>query len=174
MAPEVGGRNALDDPWELDDDPFDTTSKDWQAYYDSLEQLELEDSLATLPSGELHLVAVYGTLKQGRGNHDRHLSKATYIGDGVTDELYPMVVGGIPYLIDEPGKGHRVKVEVYQVDNAALLKLDGLEGHPGWYVRRKLKIRLTAGGSLETWVYTIPSHRRHTHMDDTGVYHNEF
>jgi len=172
MAPEVGGRNALDDPW--DDDPFDTTSKEWQAYYDSLEQLELEDSLATLPSGELHLVAVYGTLKQGRGNHDRHLSKAAYIGDGVTDELYPMVVGGIPYLIDEPGKGHRVKVEVYQVDNATLRKLDGLEGHPGWYVRRKLKIRLTAGGSLEAWVYTIPLHRRYTHMDDTGVYHNEF
>ena len=104
-------------------------------------------------TGNLHPVAVYGTLKQGHGNHHRYLSDSYYTGSGSTKDKLPLVISGLPYLFKKPGTGHHVEVEVYQVTDAVLRALDGLEGHPNWYRRESTTIELDSGGSIEAWVY---------------------
>lgn len=165
------------DPWSngnadlFDEDNIpDDYASEWDDYYTGMEKEYVNE----IPTGDDHVVAVYGTLKSGHGNHERLMSKAKFLGTGETFTKYPMVVSGIPYLIDRAGKGHHVKVEVYKVTTAELRRLDGLEGHPDWYVRTALTIKMDKGSTLTAWIYMIPDERSHTHMDDTGVYQNEF
>jgi len=119
-------------------------------------------------SSELHniLVAVYGTLKRGYGNH-MLLANSIYIADGYTEEPYPLVVhgSGLPFLIDKPGVGKKVRVEVYLVDSDTLNTLDALEGHPDWYQRKEKEVLctgLSSGGFnyhnaiLTPWIYMAP------------------
>jgi|TARA_R100000081_G_C4798895_1_gene162799 gamma-glutamylcyclotransferase (GGCT)/AIG2-like uncharacterized protein YtfP len=96
-------------------------------------------------------VAVYGTLKKNCGNHHL-LSDSTFISKGITKDKYPMVVRGIPYVIEDRGKGYYINVEVYQVSNDTLSMLDRLERHPDWYERKEIEIH--AGGRVYTcWLY---------------------
>lgn len=167
---------SWNDPWGNGNaDPFDciggpSYESEWDDYYTGMEKEYLNE----MPTGNDHVVAVYGTLKSGHGNHDRLMGKAKFLGTGETFTKYPMVVSGIPYLIDRAGKGHHVKVEVYRVTTEELRKLDILEGHPDWYVRTALTIKMDKGSTLTAWVYMIPDERSHTHMDDTGIYQDEF
>lgn len=63
-------------------------------------------------SGSVLYVFVYGTLKKGQPNHylllDSANGKATYLGQAVTKERLPLVVGSVvndPYLLPEQGRG---------------------------------------------------------------------
>ena len=60
---------------------------------------------------EHNLVAVYGTLKKGFSNYYNYLSGTKHIGNGRTKEKYPLIVRGLPYLIEERGKGFNVEEE---------------------------------------------------------------
>ncbi|XP_060186056.1 putative gamma-glutamylcyclotransferase At3g02910 [Lycium barbarum] len=82
-----------------------------------------------------HLIFSYGTLKRGFPNH--HLIETListgdviFIGEYTTVSIFPLVRGpyGIPYLINIPGSGHRVKGELYKVKPNGLGPLDDLEG----------------------------------------------
>lgn len=101
---------------------------------------------------EQNIVAVYGTLKRGHGNH-HYIEDSKYVGKGVTKEKYPLVVSGLPYLIEQRGKGHHVEVEVYRVDDDTMRRLDALEGHPNWYERKQIPIRLSNGSEVTAWIY---------------------
>lgn len=100
-------------------------------------------------------VAVYGTLKRGFGNYERLLAEpeqATFIGSGHTTSRYPLEVRGIPYLYEQAGRGHHVKVDIFLVNNETLRKLDVLEGHPRWYKRKMVWISSTRI-KRKCWVY---------------------
>lgn len=101
---------------------------------------------------EPNLVAVYGTLKKGFGNHERFLSDSKFIGKGETFDKYPLIVKGLPYLINKKGTGEWVNVEVYRVSNEVLADLDALEGHPTWYQRKKIAV-LVGKKVMYCWVY---------------------
>ena len=101
---------------------------------------------------ESNIVAVYGTLKRGFGNH-HYIDDSKYIGKGKTKSKYPLVVKGLPYLIEEEGVGHNVDVEVYRVDDDTLRRLDALEGHPHWYERKQIEVKLTTDIVVKPWVY---------------------
>lgn len=82
-----------------------------------------------------HLIFTYGTLKRGFPNHSLMQSlidqnDAVFQGTHVTLHSYPLVCGpnSIPYLINLPGSGHRVKGELYSVSTRGLVRLDELEG----------------------------------------------
>ena len=147
------------------------TDSGW--YWNQWDQWDVQspkDKVVKAPAKDngMHTVAVYGTLKSGFGNH--HLLADSYcLGDGHTVEPYPMVVNDIPYLIDDAGTGHRVAVEVYRVTDDTLASLDSLEGHPNWYVRRKIQVQLVKGGAVSAWVYTIPKGKRHSHTGTNSV-----
>jgi gamma-glutamylaminecyclotransferase len=101
---------------------------------------------------EKTLVAVYGTLKKGYSNYHHYLSSSKFVGKGTTKFKYPLVVSGLPYLIDECGKGHKVEVDVFKVSDSVLKELDRLEGHPTWYRRRQVAIEVNKK-TLRCWVY---------------------
>lgn len=104
--------------------------------------------------GDEHIIGVYGTLKQGNGNHDYFLAEAMYLGQGLTINKYPLQIhSGLPYLFDEPNKGHQVSVEIYCVDDEMLDQLDMLEGHPQHYKRQQISVDMDDGSTEVAWVY---------------------
>lgn len=112
----------------------------------------------------LHTIFVYGTLKRGFANHAL-MQGGTYIGEATTRLTYPMVVQGkhfSPVIIPEPGQGHRIKGEIWRVDDAHLAKLDILEGvHlPTGYIREKIEVEMKDGDAVaDVWVYFKPRDR---------------
>jgi|TARA_B100000795_G_scaffold236855_1_gene197199 gamma-glutamylaminecyclotransferase len=103
-----------------------------------------------------NLVAVYGTLKKGFGNYNAYLTNSKHLGSGVTNEKYPLVVDGLPYLLPQAGVGHNVKVDVFKVSDVTFKKLDQLEGHPRWYKRKQIEINMDGKPNLTCWVYFNP------------------
>ena len=99
-----------------------------------------------------NIVAVYGTLKMGYSNYWHYLSKAKYVASGKTLDKYPLLIKGLPYLIDEAHRGHNVEVDVFAVSDTQLQDLDRLEGHPNWYQRRQVPIKVR-GKVMNCWVY---------------------
>jgi gamma-glutamylcyclotransferase (GGCT)/AIG2-like uncharacterized protein YtfP len=101
---------------------------------------------------ELNYVAVYGTLKKDYSNYLYYLSDSKYLGSGLTKNKYPLVIKGLPYLINKKGIGHNVCVDVFRVTDETLMRLDKLEGHPNWYERKKIDINLN-GYNAKCWIY---------------------
>lgn len=99
-------------------------------------------------------VGVYGTLKEGFGNHHL-LESSEFVANATTVDEYPLLVNGLPYLYDKKGVGEHVHLEIYDVDNKTLAKLDSLEGHPTFYERRKIMLSLDDWSRTEAWVYFI-------------------
>jgi gamma-glutamylaminecyclotransferase len=102
---------------------------------------------------EDNLVAVYGTLKKDYSNYYSYLTSSKYIGKGQTKDKYPLVIKGLPYLIEEKGRGHNVEVDVFKVSGTVLAELDRLEGHPNWYRRKQIEIGMVDGKVLSCWIY---------------------
>jgi gamma-glutamylaminecyclotransferase len=98
-------------------------------------------------------VAVYGTLKKGHNNYFSYLTSSEFVGSGKTKSKYPLVIEGLPYLLQNKGVGHNVRVDVFSVTDDTFNALDKLEGHPNWYFRRRVKIVLDSGAETEAWVY---------------------
>lgn len=103
-----------------------------------------------------NLVAVYGTLRKGQGNH-RLLRDSTvkYRGTIQSEPLFTMYSqGGFPALVK--GGNTSITMEVYEVDDDTLKRLDQLEGYyegreHNHYDRIKYK---TPFGSAYLYVYT--------------------
>lgn len=104
---------------------------------------------------ETHHVAVYGTLKKGYSNYWHYLSGSYHVGSGVTSDKYPLLIQGLPYLVNKQGTGHNVDVDVFKVSDSVLAKLDGLEGHPKWYRRELIDIKMK-GKTIKCWIYFNP------------------
>jgi gamma-glutamylaminecyclotransferase len=102
-----------------------------------------------------NLIAVYGTLKKGFSNYYSYLNNATHIGAGKTKDKYPLLVEGLPYMVDNKGVGHNVVVDVFKVSDAQLDMIDRLEGHPIWYKRKQVPIKLK-NRTLNCWLYFNP------------------
>jgi gamma-glutamylaminecyclotransferase len=105
---------------------------------------------------EEHVVAVYGTLKKGHGNYYNYLSDSKHLGSGHTTDKYPLIIQGLPYLVDKKGIGHNVEVDVFKVSAEVLSSLDKLEGHPTWYERKQRLIKMENGNSILAWIYFNP------------------
>jgi gamma-glutamylaminecyclotransferase len=107
-----------------------------------------------------HLVFVYGTLKRGHGNN-RLLTGSEFVGEAETDPALYMANGGIPFVWTEGGPLHRVKGEVFRVDDAVLARLDRLEGHPTNYRREEVEV-LLGEQRVTACIYLYP------HLDRRG------
>ncbi len=122
-------------------------------------------------SALVHRVFVYGTLKRGFPNH-RYMDGSTFIGSGRTVDAFPLVVGGqffTPYLMPEPGVGHRIRGELWDVTDAMMPGLDELESvHlPNGYRRKLIRVEPDGGGGPgEAWTYF--RERRHITIIHTG------
>ncbi|XP_058104044.1 putative gamma-glutamylcyclotransferase At3g02910 [Magnolia sinica] len=81
------------------------------------------------------LIFTYGTLKRGFSNHGL-IQEAIRTGDAVfigvyhTVDKYPLVCGpyNVPFLLNLPGSGDRIRGELYAVSAYGLARMDELEG----------------------------------------------
>jgi len=112
---------------------------------------------------------VFGTLKQGFPLHERAVGDALFMGAYRTLQCYPMLVAGpwfAPMMLNQPGKGLRVRGELYQVEDARLAAIDAIEsvGKPG-NLRLSVEVEPLAGGlAVAAFAYlkapelAIPAH----------------
>lgn len=115
------------------------------------------------------LVAVYGTLKQGFGNH-RLLKDATFIGEGKTKDKYRLCVSGLPYMIKgEHSAGKNAVVELYDCNPLEMYNLDILEGHPRFYKREKIDV-LVNEKVYNAWVYFVPNNSHYNNGEYVESY----
>jgi gamma-glutamylaminecyclotransferase len=106
----------------------------------------------------MHRVFVFGTLKRGFPNHEG-MAGLTCLGHYRTVQAYPLVIAGqwfSPVMMPEPGVGHQVIGELYEVDDETLARLDVIESvHlPTGYHRDSIEVvSLDDGSTLDAWVY---------------------
>tara|TARA_R100001443_G_scaffold113417_1_gene128034 strand:- start:175 stop:522 length:348 start_codon:yes stop_codon:yes gene_type:complete len=103
----------------------------------------------------MEVVFVYGTLKEGHGNHSL-LHSAIKVSKAETCEKYGMYETGIPYVIKNESKT-KIYGEVYLVDEQTFQNLDWLEGHPVCYKREKIKVKLDNDRRTTAWIYFYPT-----------------
>ena len=110
-----------------------------------------------MPPNDHPLVFVYGTLKRGFHNH-RVMEDAggEFVCTGRTQNQYPLVAQGLPYLLNHPGTGKRVEGEIFQVSTSeGWDRLDHLEGHPGFYQREVIAIEGVDRDIYDAWTYFL-------------------
>lgn len=95
----------------------------------------------------MHKVFVYGTLKNGHGNH-RLLETARQLHDDAVITGMMVSLGGFPCVTTHGD--NQIHGEIYEVDDATLLRLDQLEGHPTFYCRE-----IVHSNHGPVWVYLI-------------------
>ena len=102
----------------------------------------------------MHLVAVYGTLKKGFGNH-RLLAQSRFVGEALTEPNFTLLhLGGFPGIVRSGDTA--VSCEVYEVDDITLARLDRLEGHPTFYERQPLTVAID-GVDMPVEGYVLPT-----------------
>ncbi|KAL3045516.1 hypothetical protein OYC64_013728 [Pagothenia borchgrevinki] len=145
-------------------------------------------------------VFVYGTLKRGQPNYYRMLDvangKAKFLASACTAQKHPLVIAGkhnIPFLLNVPGQGHRIKGEIYKVDEKMLKFLDEFESVPTLYQRTEVKLeveewvgeeekeKMASGSITEAFIYSTTSYeadwlslRRYDSYDSKGDHGLEY
>src|SRR4051794_9032822 len=102
-------------------------------------------------------VFAFGTLKRGFPLH-HGLAGARFLGEYRTIERFPMLIAGpwyAPMIFNEPGVGHWVCGELYEVDDACLSRLDEMEsvGLPGNFRVAIEVVRPHGGAPCTAFVY---------------------
>lgn len=105
-----------------------------------------------LEDNKTHKLAVYGTLKNGFGNHHVLGDVKTFIGAGKTKDNFYMNGMGVPVVWKHPVAP--VCVEVYEVPETQLTgRIDALESNGYYYNREKTTITMGDGSEEEAWLY---------------------
>ena len=109
----------------------------------------------------LHLVFVFGTLKEGFPNFATNKGRRVP-GDFITRQRYPLYLVGerhSPWLIDSAGEGERVCGQLFEVDETILAAMDLLERvrEPDGYRRVTIPVESAGGESaphaIEAFAY---------------------
>lgn len=101
-----------------------------------------------------NLVAVYGTLRKGAGNHHHFLRDAEMMGEFTSEPVYNLYdLGGFPGLREEGNTA--VKMEVYAVNDKEASLVDSLEGYvegrqPHFYDKKEID---TPWGKANVYLY---------------------
>ena len=97
-------------------------------------------------------VFVYGSLATEGRYHQYYLHGKTFLGKGFINEYKKYILGGGLDGIF-PEEGEIVKGEVYEVDRAALDKLDFLHNNETLFTRRMVEVEMENGDILQADAY---------------------
>jgi gamma-glutamylaminecyclotransferase len=116
-------------------------------------------------------VAVYGTLRAGGSNHDTLLG-SQLITSGRLHGYRMLSNMGFPTI--QPREDSSVVVEVYDVGDKTLERLDMLEGHPSYFKRDYHQIEKDDGEIIEAQVYICTQyHAFHIVIEDGDWMNNQ-
>lgn len=104
-----------------------------------------------------HTIFVYGTLKKGRPNHGP-LEGAVFLGYGILDGNFRIFDLGWYPGVSRADSSTRILGEVWRIGPDALQRIDMIEGHPSYYEREKLSIRMLDGSTYRAWTYLLPQY----------------
>jgi gamma-glutamylaminecyclotransferase len=102
---------------------------------------------------------VYGTLKRGFHWHGKYVAGCEFLGEAVSMDRVPLVVGasGVPYCLEGEGNGSEKRIvgEVYLATEEQLGRMDEYEGTAkGHYARNSVLVSVGGRpGVLEAWIY---------------------
>ncbi|MEP6792157.1 MAG: gamma-glutamylcyclotransferase family protein [Ramlibacter sp.] len=118
-----------------------------------------------------HLVFVFGTLKEGFPNFA--INRGTRVaGSFVTARPFPLYLVGercSPWMIDQPGQGHVVAGQVFEVDGETLAQMDALErvDQPDGY--RRLSIEVASAQDRQGATMTVFAYLKPAQQFDAGA-----
>ncbi|MCP4758190.1 MAG: gamma-glutamylcyclotransferase [Planctomycetes bacterium] len=108
-------------------------------------------------------IFAYGTLRTGEPHWARLLAPADGVR-AVTEAAFTMrTLGRFPIV--ERGGLTAIAGELFELESETLAVVDELEGHPRWYERAQISVRLASGQSQRTWIYLMPPGRH----DDSPI-----
>jgi gamma-glutamylaminecyclotransferase len=115
-------------------------------------------------------VFVYGSLKQGFGNHSLLKDQRLIGPDSITAKHTMVSLGWFPGVVkveapDAPDTV--VHGELYEVNPEVLDSLDVLEGHPTFYRREKVQTDISG---RKAWVYYLQDERGSYPAVEDGVW----
>lgn len=95
------------------------------------------------------LVAVYGSLRRGMGNHDLlSNNRAEFLGEEVVPGYNMISLHAYPAILNSENQENKITIEVFSVDEDCFKRLDWLEGYPTHYNRQ---LQETSHG--DAWIY---------------------
>ncbi len=100
----------------------------------------------------MHLLFVYGTLKQGFRNHDVLQGARLLAPEASIEGLRMYQARSYPYAAPA-NRAWRIFGEIYAVSDEVLDDLDILEGHPEHYQRKRRTAVCADGRRIAVWVY---------------------
>lgn len=96
----------------------------------------------------MHLIALCRTLRRDRPNHHILIEgrgTARFVSMAKTSNPFPLIIEdtwGSPYVLDAPGYGDRVVVELWEVDAEKLFQLDLFERiSTHHFIRRLIRVK---------------------------------
>jgi len=111
-----------------------------------------------------HLLLAYGTLKRVYGN-SRVFGNGggEFVAEGTTEDKFVMTTAGFPRVYEtdrfafELVSGHAgfVHGDLWRVNDAALAACDRIEGHPKWYYREEVDVRIDPETVVKAWLYIM-------------------
>lgn len=96
-------------------------------------------------------VFVYGSLTTNRKYHQYYLQGKPFLGKGFLNDYKKYILGGLDGIL--PEKGEQVQGEVYEVDQAALAKLDFFHNIGTMFNRKIVDVKMDNGESLQAEAY---------------------
>ena len=119
---------------------------------------------------EKHLLAVYGTLKENFPNYFYYLNPLVPIFRGVVQIPYKMYSnGGFPLLFSSD-ELKKIYVEIFEVTDRIIQKIDRLEGVPRLYSRATIWIEEI---SANVFLYVIVNREPTGELIADGIFRRE-
>ena len=117
-----------------------------------------------------HLLAVYGTLKENFPNYFYYLNPLVPIFRGAIEVQYKMYSnGGFPLLFTSE-KPNKIYVEIFEVTDSILKKIDRLEGVPHLYTRISVWLEEV---NAEVFLYVIANREPTGELIEDGIFKRE-
>lgn len=102
-------------------------------------------------------VMVYGTLREGGGNH-AFLESAVRLQNLELAGFRMVSLGAFP-AVHPASEANTIQTELYEVDANTFAQLDQLEGYPSFYDRKQIAVELDNGARLSAWLYIMAAEK---------------
>ena len=117
-------------------------------------------------------IAVYGSLREGHGNHRALLSASKKLSTEVVNIPFKMIsLGGFPGLVPSEDGDNEITIETYEVDDRTYDRVEHLEGYPHFYQKATIT---TSQGDMEIYVLESPRYKQNATYVENGDWNSHY